>query len=236
MSDRFDVVVLGGGPAGYVGAVRAAQLGARVALVDPGPLGGTCCNLGCIPTKALLQSAHVLETVKRAAEFGVTAPGEVRLDFAAAQARKTRVVQRLTEGLNGLMKAHGIAVFAGRGQVAGIGKVAVGNRTLEGTHILVATGSEPARLPLGEGLPPGAVLDSTAALELTTAPTSVAIIGGGVVGIEFAAIFRACGAEVTVLEALPEVLSGVDRELARVVVRRLESTGVVLRTGRGSLP
>ncbi|HKC20263.1 MAG TPA: FAD-dependent oxidoreductase, partial [Candidatus Dormibacteraeota bacterium] len=212
MAGSFDVVVIGGGPGGYVAALRAAQLGATAAIVEKDRMGGTCLVRGCIPTKALLQSSELYTQAKGGAPFGVVADN-VGFDWAAAQKRKAGVVDQLVKGVEGLLKAGGVTSFQGSARLAGKGVVEVSGDRLQAKDVVIATGSAVARIPLkGAEL----TIDSDQILELKEVPRRLAVIGGGVVGMEFAAMFAALGAKVTVLEMLPQVLSMVDADLVAV--------------------
>ena len=226
MAAAFDVLVIGGGPGGYVAALRAAQLGAKTAVVEKDRVGGTCLVRGCIPTKALLQSSELYTLVKDAAAFGVKAD-HVGVDWAAAQKRKTAVVDQLVKGVEGLLKAGGVTTYRGAARLAGRGAVDVAGEQVQAKDIIIATGSAIARIPL-----PGAELtiDSDQILELKEVPARLAVIGGGVVGMEFAAMFAALGSKVTVLEMLPQVLSMVDADLVGAYAKHLGSLGGEIHT------
>lgn len=235
MNEGHDIVVLGGGPAGYTGAIRAAQLGARVALVESDELGGTCLNRGCIPSKALLHTAAFYRQVRLADRFGVVLDGTPRLDLDGIRQRRDRAVRKLVGGVGTLLEAHGVEVIRGAARVAGPGRVVVSppdgsERGLSATHLLVCTGSEPLPLAAAEGLPPGAVLDSTSALELDRLPERLLIVGGGYIGIEFASIYAGLGCAVTVVEATPRILGGADAEIVRGLERCLVEQGVRFQT------
>ena len=221
MAGSFDVVVIGGGPGGYVAALRAAQLGAKTAIVEKDRMGGTCLVRGCIPTKALLQSSELYTQARYGAAFGVVAD-HLAFDWSAAQKRKTVVVDQLVKGVEGLLKAGGVTSFKGSARLAGKGVVDVGGDRLQAKDIVIATGSAIARIAL-----PGAELaiDSDQILELKEVPRRLAVIGGGVVGMEFAAMFAALGSKVTVLEMLPQVLSMVDADLVAVYTKHLAKLG-----------
>ena len=221
MAGSFDIVVIGGGPGGYVAALRAAQLGAKTAIVEKDRMGGTCLVRGCIPTKALLQSSELYTQAKGGAPFGLVADN-VGFDWAAAQKRKTAVVDQLVKGVEGLLKAGGVTSLKGAGRLAGKGVVDVGGDQVQAKDIVIATGSAVARIPI-----PGAELtiDSDQILELKEVPKRLAVIGGGVVGMEFAAMFAALGSKVTVLEMLPQVLAMVDADLVNVYAKHLAGLG-----------
>jgi dihydrolipoamide dehydrogenase len=221
MASSFDVVVIGGGPGGYVAALRAAQLGAKTAIVEKDRLGGTCLVRGCIPTKALLQSSELYTMAKGGAPFGVVAD-KVGFDWPAAQKRKTAVVDQLVKGVEGLLKAGGVTSVKGNARLSGKGVVDVSGEQLQAKDIIIATGSAIARIPLrGAEL----TIDSDQILELKEVPKRLAVIGGGVVGMEFAAMFAALGTKVTVLEMLPQVLSMVDSDLVAVYTKHLAGMG-----------
>ena len=226
MAGSFDVVVIGGGPGGYVAALRAAQLGARTAIVEKDRMGGTCLVRGCIPTKALLQSSELYTMARDGAAFGLVADN-VGFDWSAAQKRKGSVVDQLVKGVEGLLKAGGVTSFKGGARLAGKGVVEVAGDRLQAKDIVIAIGSAVARIPL-----PGAELtiDSDQVLELKEVPRRLAVIGGGVVGMEFAAMFAALGSKVTVLEMLPQVLAMVDADLVAVYSKHLSKVGGEIHT------
>jgi dihydrolipoamide dehydrogenase len=232
--DAFDLVVIGGGPAGYVGAIRAAQLGLRTALVERDKVGGTCLHVGCIPTKVLLHTAELLEDIRAGSEFGIAVEG-ARLDMPQLRRRKDRVVTTNFRGVEYLMRKHNIAVVAGDGSLLDPTHVRVTGRggmatDLTAGAVLLATGSRPRSLP-GVTIDNERVLDSTGALNLAEVPGSIAIIGAGAVGVEFASMYAAFGAHVTLIEYLPSVLPLEDEEVAAVLARALGRRGVTIRTG-----
>jgi dihydrolipoamide dehydrogenase len=218
--------VIGGGPGGYVAALRAAQLGATTAIVEKDRMGGTCLVRGCIPTKALLQSSELFTQAKGGAPFGLVADN-IGFDWGAAQKRKTAVVDQLVKGVEGLLKAGGVTSLKGSARLAGEGAVEVGGDPLKAKDIVIATGSAIARLPLkGAEL----TIDSDQILELKEVPRRLAVIGGGVVGMEFAAMFAALGSKVTVLEMLPQVLAMVDADLVTAYTKHLNGLGAEVHT------
>ncbi len=234
-SREYDIAIIGGGPGGYVAAIRAAQLGAKVALVEKDRIGGTCLNRGCIPTKALVRSVEALQLVDKAPEFGVLVE-EPAFDFARIMAHKDEVVTRLVRGVEALLKAHKVEVISGMATIPKPGLVLVkpvngdelptsNLQPLTSKNIIIATGSVSARPPIA-GLDAPGVLTSDEILELEEVPDSLAIIGGGVIGLEFASIFHSLGTQVTVLEMLPTLLPTVDRELARRYKSYLQREGV----------
>ncbi|MEL7566166.1 MAG: dihydrolipoyl dehydrogenase [Dehalobacterium sp.] len=229
-----DLIVIGGGPGGYVAAIRAVQLGAKVALVEEDKVGGTCLNRGCIPTKALYKNAQLIQTLKKSADFGIQLGG-FELDMRKVQERKQDVVDRLCAGVGQLLKGNGIEVFSGKGSIVDRSMVEVTaadgtTQLLKAKNILIATGSVPSRI-LINGLDLPGVITSTEALELNYVPKSMVVIGGGVVGIEFAGIFQAFGTQVTVVEYLPRILPPVDEEIVKRASVYLKKKGIKIETG-----
>ena len=226
MASSFDVVVIGGGPGGYVAALRAAQLGASTAIVEKDRMGGTCLVRGCIPTKALLQSTELYSLAKGGQPFGLVTDN-VGFDWPTAQKRKTQVVDQLVKGVEGLLKAGGVTSLHGAARLAGKGQVAIDSEAITAKDIVIATGSAISRIPLkGAEL----TIDSDRILELKEIPARLAVIGGGVVGMEFAAMFAALGTKVTVLEMLPQVLPMVDADLVTAYAKHLTGLGGVIQT------
>jgi len=226
-----DLVVIGGGPGGYVAAARAAQLGARVALVEARELGGTCLNRGCIPTKSLLRSVEAYELARSGArELGVLVEG-VALDWPKALQRKEKVVKQLRAGVEMIMRTHSVQVLAGKGSLLGPTRVRVeapdGETLVEAPRIIIATGSVPARVPIPGADRPG-VIDSDQALELDAVPASLVVIGGGAIGLEFAYLFATLGCQVTIVEMLPHLLPAEDEEVAAELTRILRKRGVAV--------
>lgn len=233
--NEYDVVIIGGGTGGYVCAIRGAQLGLKVALVEKDRLGGVCLNWGCIPTKTLLRSATAYQQALGLAELGVRVDGSISVDWDAIQTRKETVVERLVSGVERLLAGHGVEVIRGTAHLSSPHRVEVGlldggQRTLQARDVVVATGSVPTRPPIG-GLDLPGVVSSDELLALDVLPQRLAIIGGGVIGIEFATLFRALGVEVTVVEMLPHILPPVDRELSKRYQVYLRRQGVALRVG-----
>jgi len=226
--DTYDVLVLGGGSGGYACALRSAQLGLRVALIERDKLGGTCLHRGCIPTKALLHAAEVADTARDGARFGVNSSVE-SIDMAAVLKYQQGVVARLHKGLQGLVSAASIDYLDGFGEVASPTTVRVGDRTVTGRRLVLATGSRARSLPgLAIG---GRVLTSDQALGLTEVPSSVIILGGGVIGVEFASVFRSFGASVTIVEALPRLVPAEEESISKALERAFRKRGIVSRTG-----
>jgi dihydrolipoamide dehydrogenase len=232
-TQRFDVVVVGTGPGGYVAAIRCAQLGLSVAAVEDDRPGGVCLNWGCIPTKALLRNAEVVHLVGRAADFGITV-GEWSADYAQAIQRSRRVSDRMAKGVEFLLRKNKITLVPGRGALTSPNVVevagAAGPQRLEGRAVIVATGSEPRSLP-GVTIDERVVISSNGALRNEAKPASLIIIGAGAVGMEFADVYAAYGVQVTVLEALPRVLPIEDEEVSTQVARVFTRRGVDIRTG-----
>lgn len=237
MTDSFDVVVIGGGPGGYVAAIRAAQLGMRTACVEKrATLGGTCLNVGCIPSKELLHSTHLFEQAQHGfAGRGIRVPGGVEVDLVAMMAGKDKVVRDLTKGIGFLFRKHKVEHVAGVGRIAGPGRVEVTpeggeTRTLEARNIVVATGSEPAALP-GIGIDEKRILSSTGALALEAVPERLAVIGGGYIGLEMAVVWSRLGAKVTVIEFLDRILPNMDGDVAKGMHRILKKKGFAFMLG-----
>jgi dihydrolipoamide dehydrogenase len=230
---EFDVVVIGGGPAGYATALYGASAGLSMAVVERDKMGGTCLHRGCIPAKEFLETASVMRTVAGAKEFGVLAE-QPTVDFSVSQGRKQKVVETLFKGLVGLMAGRGITTFNGSGELLADRRVRVtgAEETVEisGRHVVLAPGSVPRTIP-GFGIDGRLVLTSDDVLELHAAPASVAIIGGGAIGCEFASMFADLGSQVTILEALPTLLTGCDDDVISVVARSFRKRGIAVHTG-----
>jgi dihydrolipoamide dehydrogenase len=248
----FDLVIVGGGPGGYPAAIRAAQYGLRVALIEKERPGGVCLNWGCIPTKAMLRSAEVLELVQHSADFGIAADN-VRLDYPAVLKRKDTIVKGLTDGVGQLLKANGVTYYAGHARftspmlidVVGVGKSPLGaggplynapsdgvgqpTARLAGKQVIIATGSTPAQLPIPGADLPG-VINSDSAFMLKEVPERIVIIGGGAVGTEWATMFSAFGAEVTLVELLPNLLPLEDEDMGRALGRSFQKRGIKVLT------
>lgn len=229
----YDITVIGGGPGGYVAAIRAAQEGQRTCLIEDGKLGGVCLNEGCIPTKTLIKTANLLEMAKKAGEFGVEGIEAEKLSVSMEklQARKRAVVKQLTGGVGGLLRARGVTVVEGRAAFRDAHTVQVGDTAVTSANFVIATGSEailPSFIKL-EGKTN--ILTSREALELSALPASVAIIGGGVIGIEFAYLFNKLGVRVAVIELLNNILPMVDEEISGLVRERLAAEGVEFHLG-----
>ncbi|MBS4216172.1 dihydrolipoyl dehydrogenase [Neobacillus rhizophilus] len=240
MSKQYDVVIIGGGTGGYVSAIRASQLGLKTAVVEKGKLGGTCLHAGCIPSKALLRSAEVFANAKHGEKFGVIAP-EVSLDFRKVQARKEEITERLFKGVQHLLKKGKIDVYEGKGRVLGAGNVSVRLNNededilLNCQNILIATGSRPRTLP-GLEADGKYVMTSDEALQMEELPSSILIVGGGVIGIEWASMLIDFGLEVTVIEYADRILPTEDKEISKEAQRLMKKKGVKIVTGAKVLP
>jgi dihydrolipoamide dehydrogenase len=240
-SNDFDLVVLGAGTGGYAAAFRAAQLGLRVALVDEDKIGGTCLHRGCIPTKALLESAAFADRIKHAKEYGMVLPGEATVDYAAMAARRDQVVKRMWTGLKTLVDKNKVAWVQGRGRLDGPQKVRVmqagedgtpgagGERILQATDIIIATGSRVKSLP---GLEPDGkrIVTSDEVLTMETLPKDIIIVGAGAVGVEFASMFHDVGVKVTLLEYLPQIVPLEDADISKALERSFTKRGIAVMT------
>jgi len=225
----YDVVVLGGGSGGYATALRAAQLGLTVALIERDKLGGTCLHRGCIPTKALLHSAEIADSAKESAQFGVRASFD-GIDMTAVNSYKDGVVTRLYKGLTGLVNGRGVTFVAGEGRLAGPDRVQVGDDVYVGRNVVLASGSTPKSLPNIE-VDGARIITSDHALDLDYVPRSVIILGGGVIGVEFASVWRSFGADVTVVEALPHLLPNEDVDLSKGIERAFRKRTIAFEVG-----
>uniref|UniRef100_A0A7U4DKF3 Dihydrolipoyl dehydrogenase n=1 Tax=Geobacillus sp. (strain Y4.1MC1) TaxID=581103 RepID=A0A7U4DKF3_GEOS0 len=247
MAKEYDLVILGGGTGGYVAAIRASQLGWKTAVVEKGKLGGTCLHAGCIPSKALLRSAEVYAQTKNSEAFGVIA-GDVRLDFAKVQARKSAIVEQLHKGVQHLMKKGKIDVYAGFGRILGPsifsplpGTISVEmndgteNEMLVPKNVIIATGSRPRTLP-GLEIDGEFVITSDEALQMEALPSSIIIVGAGAIGIEWASMLNDFGVDVTVLEYADRILPTEDHDVSKEVENLLKRRGITIVTGAKVLP
>ncbi|MBN3033399.1 MAG: dihydrolipoyl dehydrogenase [Candidatus Saganbacteria bacterium] len=233
MSDNYDLAVLGGGPAGYAAALRGAQLGARVCLIEQEKVGGTCLNQGCIPTKALIACTSLYEKIQKAGSFGITA-GAAAIDLAKVIERKDAIVSKIVKGLQKLIEQNRIEIIQGEGKIIAPDRIEIiksdGYKlSVIGHKLIIATGSAPASLP-GLNFDHDRFLCSDDALALKETPRQITIVGGGVIGIHFASIYSALGAEVTIYEALPEILPGIDEEVVALIKRILSRKKVKILT------
>ena len=228
---NFDLVVIGGGPGGYVAAIRAAQLGLKTAVIDENQkFGGTCLRVGCIPSKALLESSHLLvEARDNMIEHGITAT-KLTVDLGAMMKRKTGIVDRLTGGIAMLLKRNEVTMIVGRAELTADKKIKVSDgQVLTATHTLIATGSKPLQLP-GIALDGDLIGDSTAALSYPNVPKRLVVIGGGYIGLELGSVWARLGAEVAIFEGTDTVLGGLDQEIGRMAVKAFKKQGLHFRT------
>lgn len=230
--EKYDLIVIGGGPAGYVAAIRAAQLGAKVALIEKDKLGGTCLNRGCIPTKAIIACTNLYQKIQQAESYGIQC-GKPSLDLKKVFDRKNKVVEKVVKGVEFLLEKNQIEIIRGTAKVLGPGKVQIeaqGTRQeAEGKRIILATGSSPASIP-GIEFDKKKFLSSDDLLEYTPIPEKLDIVGGGVIGLHFAQIYSALGTEIIIYEALPEILPGIDEEVVANVKRILKRRKVTVTT------
>jgi dihydrolipoamide dehydrogenase len=224
----YDVVVVGSGPGGYVAAIRAAQLGRRTAVIERGAVGGRCLNYACIPAKALLRSADLLDEIREAGQFGLNV-ASVEVDYTAVQARREKVVQTLTSGVSGLFKKNGIDLVEGDGTLTADGNVDVGGQTISAATVILATGSVPSEIPGAELS--GRIIGTEEAWALAELPARLAVVGAGASGTEIASGFARLGSEVALVEALERVLPTEDADISRLVERGLKRQGVAVHTG-----
>lgn len=223
------LIVIGGGPGGYVAAIRASQLGMKVTLIESDAVGGTCLNRGCMPTKALLHSADVYEAATHSANIGIVA-NDVSIDWAAVQHNRAEVTRKLTDGVKALIKANKITLISGEASFVSPKSVSVGGKTITADKIIIASGSEPIIPPIPGLRECSAVVDSTACLQLDHIPESLLVIGGGVIGLELGSAYSRFGTKVTIVEMSPKLLPLMDTELTEAVRRQMESKGIDILT------
>ncbi len=224
----YDLIILGGGPGGYLAAERAGHAGLKVLLIEKRNLGGVCLNEGCVPSKSLLYSAKVFDYAKHSEKYGVTTTG-ASIDHKAVVERKNKVVHTLVSGIKGLMKANKVTVVNGEGVIVDKNKVKVGDDVYEGTRLLIATGSMPVVPPIPgvkEGLEGGYVLTNREILDLEEIPKNLVVIGGGVIGLEMASYFNSAGSKVTVIEMLPNIAGATDKEISTILMNNYIKKGV----------
>lgn len=230
---QYDVAIIGGGPGGYVAAIRASQLGLKAAVIERGELGGVCLNVGCIPTKALLHSAELLDEIKEGKRVGVLADN-IRVDWTGVMGHKERVVKQMTGGVGGLMKKNKVDVIRGFGKLASPTSVLVsgegGDQTVNARNIIIATGSAPRGLPFAP-IDEEIILSSTGTLALKEVPKRFVVIGGGIIGCEFASAYRSFGSEVTIIEALPRLLTEADEEISAELEKAFNRRGIKTQVG-----
>ncbi len=232
MNAQYDVCVIGAGPGGYVAALRAAMRGSKTLLVEKEFLGGTCLNWGCIPTKTLIASADLFRAITRAGDFGIKLPGAApQIDWGKVQERKDGVVSKLRRGIDSLLKNAGVEVMKGEASFADRKTITVSGARgkIAATSFIIASGSEPTMPSFIQRSK--RVLDSTSILSIDRIPDSLLVLGGGVIGCEFASLFSAMGTEVTVVEMLPDILPGQDKEVARLLAAELKKSGIKIHVG-----
>lgn len=245
--ENHDIAIIGGGPGGYVAAIKAAQSGKKVCLIEKGELGGVCLNQGCIPTKTLLKSVEVLNSLRKCQEYGVEGVDSSKaiVNMEKLQRRKYSIVKKLTGGVDFLLKANGVKVFKGSARFIDKNTLQIGEEIIKADNIIIATGSKPTKLPIpisgGENCPChvpcttrdtcAPIITSEEALEISEIPPAIVIIGGGVIGIEFAYFFAHLGSKVTVLEMMDHILPMVDEEITAEVDKMLQSLGIKILTG-----
>lgn len=229
MAEKFDLVVIGAGPGGYVAAIKAAQKGLKVALIEKEFLGGTCLNVGCIPTKTLLANALALHKIKHAADYGIKV-GEISFDYAKMKERKDGVIHTLRSSLEGLIKANGITVYKGTAAFLSPNKIKVeGVVEIDTDKTIIATGSSPVDIP-SFPCDHKRILNSTSILELKEAPKSLVIIGGGYIGCEFASLFAELGTKVTIVEALPAIVQAQGKDISEFLTKSFREKGIEILT------
>ncbi len=229
---ELTVAVIGGGPGGYIAAIRAAQLGAAVTLIEKEKMGGTCVNVGCIPTKALIHSADVYREAKSSSDIGIDA--EVTVNWGKVQSNKNKITTGLSKGISGLMLSNKVKVVQGTAEFIDSSRLSVMKadgtyETVEADRIIIASGSVPAVPPI-PGMDNKNCINSTGALELAEIPKSMVVIGGGVIGIEFASLYSTFGTKVTVIEMLPKLLPMMDGELTAIARKQLVKSGIAIHT------
>jgi dihydrolipoamide dehydrogenase len=229
MSKHFDIAVIGGGPGGYVAALKAGQMGASVAIIEKGHLGGTCLNVGCIPSKALLASAELMHHFQHAADLGIEFAGKPIANWAAIQSRKDTIIQTLRGGVKGLLAARKVTLYQGRAALAGPGQIAIeqngATQAITAAKTIIAVGSVPSRIP-GWPTDPAIVCTSDEALHWKTLPKKLLIVGGGVIGCEFACMMQPLGVEVTIVEMLPQLLPNMDSQIAELLTKIFRKRGI----------
>jgi len=235
MSKHYTIAILGAGPGGYIAALKAAQMGARVVLVEKDHLGGTCLNNGCIPSKAILGSAELMHRIQHAAAMGLEVPAGTVANWGKIQARKDKILQTLRAGIKGLLGARKATVLLGRATLAGAGRVVVSGAAgvleeFTADKIILAVGSVPSRIP-GWPTDTRVVCTSDEALHWQTLPRKLLIVGGGVIGCEFACMMQPLGVEVTMVEMLPQILPNLDGQVAQTLRKILVARGIRIFTG-----
>lgn len=226
--NSYDIAVIGAGPGGYPAAIKAAQLGKRVALIEAGEMGGTCLNRGCIPSKTLISNADTLNLVRHAKDYGIIINGEINVDFNQMVQRKNNVVEKVRKNLEGLVKSNHITIIRGFGKFISPHEIKVmgqDNLILRADKIIIATGSEPRSIPAFP-FDGKKILDSTSLLNIDRIPKSIAIVGGGIIGCEFASLFNALGSKVTIIEMMPSIVPTVPASVSTHLVKAFEKKGI----------
>jgi dihydrolipoamide dehydrogenase len=234
--DNYDIAIIGGGPGGYVAAIKAAQSGKKVCLIEKGEMGGVCLNQGCIPTKSVMRSVEVLHTVRKCEEFGVSGveTSHVTMNMGRLQERKRAVIKKLTAGIGILLQGNGVRIYRGGATFINKDTLKVNEEEIKAENVIIATGSKPALLPVpvsaGKKGRQAPLIDSSEALELTEIPARMVVIGGGVIGIEFAYIFSKLGSKVAVVEMMEHILPMVDEEITDEMAKMLKGLGIEIMT------
>lgn len=233
--NKYDIIILGGGPGGYVAAIKAAQLGAKVAVVEKEKLGGVCLNWGCIPTKTLLKTAKMYKDISRAEEFGIIGidPSSVSVDWKLLLKRKDKVVNQLVSGIYHLFKKNKIDLFEGKGTILNKNQIEVNGEIITGNNLIIAIGAGDSSPPipgLDEAVKSGKAINSKGALQLEEIPKDLVVVGGGVIAVEFATLFNALGSNVTIIQRSDRILSGVENEMATTLEKHLKREGINILT------
>lgn len=234
MSKQYDIIVVGGGPGGYVAAIKAGQYGAKVALVEKENVGGICLNHGCIPTKTFLKSAKVYKTMQHSFDYGVTTSGQIGFDWAKIVSRKDGVVKTLTGGVSSLLKKNGVDVYNGFGEIKSATEVVVNGETLITKNVIIATGASAIVPPIPgvkEAYEKGIVVTSRELLNVKNYPKTILIVGGGVIGVEFATVFNSFGSKVTIIEKMDGILPTMDDDVRTAYTKSLVKEGIEVLTG-----
>src|SRR5690554_1254804 len=230
---NYDIVIVGGGPGGYVAAIKAAQYGAKVAVVEKENVGGICLNHGCIPTKTFLKSAKTYQTLQHASDFGLTISGDLSFDWTKIVSRKDGVVKQLTGGVGFLLKKNGVDVYNGFGEVISSSSVKVGSETLNTKHVIIATGASAIVPPIPgvkEAFEKGTLVTYKELLNVQSVPQNLVVVGGGVIGVEFATVFNSFGSKVTIIEKMDTILPTMDHEIIDAYTKRLKKDGIKVLT------
>ncbi|MCP4649435.1 MAG: dihydrolipoyl dehydrogenase [PVC group bacterium] len=229
MDKIYDIAILGSGPGGYVSAIRAAQLGLSVCLIEKHKLGGVCLNAGCIPTKTLLKSAHLYQSLQSIEDLGVNLEN-LSFDLSVCQKRKTSVVEQLKKGIEFILKKRGVDIVYGAGRIISKDEIKAGDQNIKFKNCIIATGSRPAQLPAISFNPSGGIVSSDELLEVESVPKSLLVIGGGVIGCEFADIFNSIGSEITIVELAGQLLPNEDAEVSRALTISFKKRGIKILT------